>query len=263
MKTWKWMVLAVWILMSVPPGMVLGDQIKAVHLADSPWPPYTIGEIGQQATGGVGVDLVRQIFGALGIEVSIEMHPWKRVLKMAEFGRVDGPTLLMKTLEREAYLVYTDPVFEAREVFYFNKDRFGDFNWQNFSDLKPYTIGVIGGYSYGDAFLEAIGSQGLKTEEAVSTEVNFQKLYAGRIDFYLEDELVAKAVMANHEDWKGILVFAPKPVTIYDYYMAISKKSPAVELIPELNKVIARMKSDGSIMRILERSAQSSTDSGS
>ena len=115
MKGIKGTVLVFLLLVLPWPGIVRADQIETLRLADSPWPPYTLGEVGQPAAGGLVVDLVRQIYGALGIDVRIEMHPWKRVLKMVEYGRVDGPTMLMKTSEREAYLVYTDPVFEARK----------------------------------------------------------------------------------------------------------------------------------------------------
>ena len=148
-------------------------------------------------------------------------------------------------------------------MLYFRNDHFKEFNWQDFSELKPYTIGLISGYTYGEGFLAAVASQGLKIEEAVSSEVNFQKLYAGRIDLFLEDELVAKATIAKHPEWKEIFGVASKPVTTYDYYMAISRKSPALDIIPELNKVIARMKSDGTIRRILDASVQSPTEDGS
>lgn len=230
---------------------VEGEEIRMVHLGDSPWPPYTLGEVGQPATGGIAVELARKVYGALGIETRIELFPWKRVLKMAEFGKIDGPTLLMKTPERENYLAYTDAVLEARELLYYRTDRLGVFDWESFSDLKKYTIGLVAGYTYGDAFMKAIDEHGLKIERAVSSDVNFQKLYAGRIDLFLEDEVVAGAFFRTHDSWKEAFDFAANPVTVYDYYMAVSKKSPAIALLPELNQVIKKMKSDGSIKRLL------------
>ena len=239
------------LLVVFPPQASECAEIDKVDLGDGPWPPYTLGQVGREADGGLGVELVREIYRRLDIKVNIELYPWKRVLKMAEAGQVDGPTLLMKNPEREKYLVYTIPVFEGREVLFYSKKHLQNFSWDAFEDLSPYTIGLINGYIYGEEFLKAADRLGLKLEYAVTAEVNFQKLHAGRIDLVMEDPLVAGAIIRKNGEWIESITFADKPVTIYPYHMALSKKSPARELIPKLNLIIEQMRADGSIDHIL------------
>ena len=237
-------------LVVFPPRASECSEIEKLDLGDSPWPPYTLGQVGRKPDGGLGIDLVREIYKRLDVRVNIELYPWKRVLKMAETGLIDGPTLLMKNPEREKYLVYTIPVFEGREVLFYSKNHLKNFSWDDFKDLSPYTIGLINGYTYGDEFLKAAAQLGLKIEYAVTAEVNFQKLHAGRIDLVLEDPLVAGAIVRKNDEWAKIITFADKPVTIYPYYMALSRKSSARVLIPKLNLIIEQMRADGSIDHI-------------
>jgi polar amino acid transport system substrate-binding protein len=230
------------------------EESKAVHFVDSPYPPYSIGELGKAPTGGVAVELVNEIFNRLGVKLSIEMHPWKRTLKMAELGRADGITLLMRDEERSQYLTFSEVVFEGKEVFYYNRDRLKTFEWSSFADLEPYKIGLVNGYTYGEDFLKAIDIFGLKVEYDDSDDICLQKLMAGRIDLFLVDDLVSKTQIAQNDDMKKSLAVSSKPVTVYPYYVAFSRQSQAKDLLPEINRVISEMKADGSIDRVVGRS---------
>ena len=242
---------ALLVLTAIRPG--LGEEIERVVLADSPWPPYSVGEIGRPAEGGLGVELIHTIFQKLGVAVEIQLRPWNRVLKSAETGRVDGTSLLMKTPDREKFLLYTVPVFQARECLFYRTARLGEFQWTSFKDLKGYKIGLVDGYTYGPEFLAAVKSEALTTETAASAEMNFKKLFAGRIDFYLEDDVVARAVINNNQDYRQALSMAAKPVSTYDLYLSFSRLSPAAALVPQVNRIIEEMKADGAIDRILGR----------
>ena len=247
-KTIMLLLLCIVILWADRP--VFAQEVKKVHIVDEPYPPYTIGEYGGPATGGIGVEIIRELFQRLGVEVEIDLVPWKRVLKMAEVGQADGTGLLMRSLDRERYLAFTDAVLEVRELFYYRSDRMGAFEWKTFSDLKGYTISLVDGYSYDENFLKAVDRLGLKVERAESSALACRKLYAGRVDLLLENESAANALIAKNKTWKGVFKTASKPVSTFNFHLAFSKRSPAVKLLPAVNRVIAEMKQDGTIDRI-------------
>lgn len=243
--------MLVW-LVSAGGGMG-AESVQKIVFADTPGQPYIMGEIGGEPTGGIVVELVRELFGRLGIEVEINLVPWKRALKMARHGRCDGIMLLMRNPEREQFLVYSDRLFESRELLYSRADQYGQFSWQKFEDLKPYTIGLVSGYAYGSEFMEAIETLDLKVEYAPSTHINFQKLFNRRIDFYLEDQAVAETEITVRPEWRSAFRPVVRPVSSYDYYMAFSKSSPAIVLIPQINRILTQMKQDAFIDTLLGR----------
>ncbi len=228
-----------------------GEQ-KALLFVNTPYPPYSVGDYGRPE-GGIAVAITAALFRRLDIPVRQELHPWKRVLKMAETGQADGITLLMKTEQRSRFLCFTEPLFMAREVFYYRPDRLGRFQWEQFLDLKPYRIGLVEAYGYSPEFLDAVKRLSLAVEYAASDRISFQKLYAGRIDLYLCNADMGNSLIAKHPKWQNAFLKQKKPVRVYPDYMAISRRSPARKLLPRINQVISEMKADGTIDRLLNR----------
>ena len=203
-----------------------------------------------RAVGGITVDILGEIFRRLGVKLDIELYPWKRVLKMAEMGRADGVTFLLYNDERNRYLAFSDVVMQSRETFFFRPAAVGSFEWSDFADLKPYTIGLVDSYVYGGDFLEVVKKYGLEVEYAQSSEENMTKLNGGRVDLVLEDENVARALIIS-QGWSKRIRATLHAVSVTDYRMAFSRKSRAQSLLPEVNRVINEMKQDGTIDRIL------------
>lgn len=244
------LVLYAWVV----PQAVTAGEAKTVLLLEDPWPPYTLGEEGSAPTGGIAVELLREIFNRLNVPVEFKLQPWKRVLRNAEEGEADGIMLLMYEAERERFLAYSDVIFESRELLYFRRDLHENFQWNSFADLRNYTFGVVDGYTYSDEFLEAIKTQGLKTDPSMTTDMNWRKLYGKRIDFMVEGEAIANALFAGHKEYKEAFRAAARPVSTFALHMAFSKKSEAAALLPEVNRIIAEIQKDGTVDRILGRS---------
>lgn len=233
-------------------GGLAGSTMTArpVRMVNTPYPPFAVGGYGP-AQGGISVEIVRELFGRLGRTVEVELHPWKRALKMAETGRADGITLLARSSERERYLIFTEPLFDIRELFYYNSERLPGFEWDDFGDLKPYTIGMTEAYAYCPEFLEAVATRGLRVEYANTNAANFKKLHSGRIDLYLGNEIMAESVIATNAAWRRVIRPAERPVRAYPDFIALSRKSPVVHLLPEINAAIITMKRDGTMKLLL------------
>jgi polar amino acid transport system substrate-binding protein len=221
-----------------------------LHFADSPFPPYLVGQEGGPARGGAAVALVRGLFARLGIEVSITLHPWQRTLHMVKAGRADGVCLVMHSKERESYLAYSRPLFHARESLYYRQDRLPGFSWRGLADLKPYRIGVVAGYTYGGGLLRAVSELGLKVEPAPSGRRCLKKLIAGRIDLYVEEESVARTLLAELPGGERVAK-AERPLSVFAYHLALARGTGAHRLLPRLNRVLERMHREGEVRRIL------------
>ena len=233
------------------PHFSRAQETVPVRLFEDPYPPFTEGEIGKDAQGGLVVEIIREIFHRMDVPVSLELAPWKRVLKLAETGRADGVMLVMHSQERESYLALTESLFDECETLAFHKDRLAGFTWRTFSDLIPYRIGLVDGYAYNHALTEAVKELGLNVEYSSSTLANMRKLLAGRVDLIVESELVLKQHLAKYPDLRQNLVLADQRVFCFPMYMALSRKSPAMALLPRINRTIRAMKDDGTMDAIL------------
>lgn len=218
---------------------------------DEPLPPYTLGQVGGLSQGGITQKLLDAIFRRLDLKYEIQLVPFARAIKSAQAGKSDGLPLLMKNEERVQFLLFTDPILENKEVFYFSTEKTPHFQWTDYTDLKGLTIGLVNGYTYGEHFLAAIKQYDLEILYAKDTTENLRRLIAGRVDLTLEDESIVKTLLADFPEWKTRIQAADKLVTSYFWYMGVSKKSPLAERIEEINRILAAMRADGSLATIL------------
>jgi polar amino acid transport system substrate-binding protein len=150
---------------------------------------------------------------------------------------------------------YSDPVIKGHHHFYYlTQNRQLAEAAQNFttiSDFKNYTFGGTNGYWYGDK--STIESQGVKTEWASDTDALIKMLYAGRIDFFIEDEQVADAAIARlFPNDSGAFAKLPAVASYRDYYLVISRSYPhAAEIKNKFNVALKKLTDNGTINRIL------------
>lgn len=230
------------------------QETNEVTLVGDSWPPYIYGDVGGEAKGGVGVELLHEIFRRIDtVQLRFPLVPWNRALRAVEQGTHDGIGILLKTDEREQYMDYTEEVFRSFNTFWYTKKKFPDgFNWENYKDFAPYTIGLIQGHSYGKEFDQLVKIGALKTVSVSSADQLFAMLAKGRLDLVPANKLVG-ITYANALVNEGIIIQpTQKPSGIEIYYIAFSKKSSARHLIPQVNQVIRDLTEEGYITNLLE-----------
>lgn len=225
---------------------------NTIILASDPWPPFVLGNEGEQATEGVGVELIRTIFSRIkNTTVHIPLMPWKRALNDVKQGRIDGVPFLYKNPERMEYMVFTDPLFLSQDLAWYSKKQHPQgLAWQTIDDLAPYTIGGVRGYSYSPDINQAKAQKKITYVETDNADQLFTMLAGGRIDIALANKVVGSAQAKLH---------APDiPITSMDkaiaeayFYMGLSKKRQAKELIPQINQALTTLKAEGEIERII------------
>lgn len=241
-------------LLSLLCHSVSSREVRQLIFVSDPWPPFVLGKEGGKAQGGISIELCQEIFSRLGIPFSSQLHPWKRALVYLKTGEADFTFPLIQNEERSVDIAFTDTVMtDKSRVWFLGARKGGPIEWETITDLKPYRIGIVSGYSHGELFNQAIKDGILKTEPCISYEQGIRKLLHSRMDLLLGNESVIYSLIRSHPEWKGKLKYASKISSQHFYRIGISKKSPAMVLIPEINRLIGEMKTDGTIDRILRK----------
>ena len=185
-------------------------------------------------------------------DAQIVLIPWRKALNGVEKGHYDGIPLLFKTAERQAYMRFTEPLFQARTVFFYNTKAYPNgISWQEYSDLSGFRIAVQHSFSIAETFDQQI-AQGvpLSVEKMNSDEDCFQLLQLGRIDLVATNEIVGKEYLKQF----GISDrFKASSQSLYEkpFYIGFSQQTDAQHLIPQINVIIEQLRAEGEIDRIL------------
>ena len=251
LKTWIWNISSFAIL---PAVLLVNSQVFAqqvVTLVGDPWPPYVDGKLGEDATTGVAVQIVRKIFSLIeGAEVRFPLIPWNRALREVEAGKSDGIVILLKNAERERYMVFSEPLLVGENlVWSVTGNTSPAFEWRDLDDLKGLKLGVTQGYSNGEQLDRSIKNGEVTAMSAPTVEQLFAMLVYGRVDVALANNAVGYS-FARKYPVAGIKP-AALPISTEVFYIGISKKSAAAKLIPEINHAIRSLHADGYIEKII------------
>ena len=229
----------------------VGAEERIVTFVGDPWPPYVEGVLGNDAVSGIAVKIVHKIFSQIDdTSARFPLIPWQRALQEVEQGYHDGIAILLKTPEREAYMRFSVPFIVGSNLVWSAGNGSGEvFEWDQIEDFYNKRVGIIQGYSYGETFEQAFESGAISTVKTPTVEHMFAMLANGRIDIALANNAVGAALVSKFPE-AGIAA-ASKPTESDIFYLAISKKSSAVELIPKINQIIMALQSDGFIDRTI------------
>jgi len=231
------------ILWAMGPGTVLAGDLIAVDAADAPF----MYEVDGHAAGLYPLAVI-EAYRRMGMEVAIAAVPWKRALDGAD-NALNGVAGLYKTEERLKKYDYSDKLFDEVVMIYARKGH--GFAYATIEDLKGRSVGVIRGWSYGDAF-DAARRDGLFTaEEAAGDEQNFAILDAGHIDCILAIREAAAAAIASH-GWQERFEALAVPLSKNPSYVAFNKSAGKQADLRRLDAAIAAMRADGSFDRLIQ-----------
>lgn len=227
-----------------------------VTFVEDPFPPYTIGKAGQKPTGGIAVKVIEKIFEQLPeAEPEFILLPWKRALAQVEQGNIDALMHLLKTEEREKKYIFTDSIYTSYSVVFYSKQSYPDgISWDTLEDLKQYKICINDGYAIHDMLKKKNDTNSTQkyTIYPVTEKADcFKQLDQRRADIHIGNKanviafLKTKEMMSNY----GI---TNKPVYNRKVYIAFSKKSSQQKLIPKINKIISRLKMNGTIHKLIQ-----------
>ena len=228
-------------------GDAIAEQ-RVVRVAGDPYPPWTEGEVGSKATGGVAVEIAQQLFDRLGMKTLTVVYPFERGMQRIKDGSEDVILMVSKTQEREAFISFTPPIRNSRWVFFHLKEK--DFKWTQWEDFKAYRIGYVTGNNVGKEFPAAAEKYNYYIEEVKADLFNAKKLLLRRIDIALTDLEVMQRIVELNPEFQHNLDWYDKPVFESFYHLGISKKSFLAPMLPKINEVLEQMKEDGTFQDV-------------
>jgi polar amino acid transport system substrate-binding protein len=198
------------------------------------------------ALAGVGPTLATKILTELNVEFTISPQgSWQEVQDKAKEGTVDMLVSAYENNERRTYMDYSVPYLKSPVVIVVKKgDKFPLSSWKSLAGKK----GVA---NTGESFGEKLDAF-IKSDLQVSY-VPYQrafKMLAEDVADYLIIDLYPALVYSKLLQAEDKIEFLDKPVTIQYFHMTISKKSPYLKLLPEINKILTKLKEDKYIKRL-------------
>lgn len=227
----------------------------SVNLVGDPWPPYVNGELGEFAESGVGVEIIKRVFAQLDdAEVRFPLIPWERALLEVERGQSDGIAMLLKTAERERFITFSVPLVTGYNLIWSVAEADGSaYEWSAVEDLYGKRVGIVKGYSYGDEMDRSFEQGMITAVEAPNVGQLFAMLAAGRVSLIMANDAVGYELARGYDD--VAIKPSARPTNSETFYIGISKKSPAAELIPRINAAIEKLRREGTIERIVRGKA--------
>ena len=193
---------------------------------------------------GIDVEIAKEIAKELGQELEISDMELASVVPSVQSGKVDlgiaGMTIKPDRLEQ---VDFSDTYFKASQLVIVKKD-----STVTAADLNGKKIGVQDGTTGDEYACETYGSANVGKYPTGMDAV--MALTSDKIDAVIIDSYTAKALEKRNE---GIKVL-DEELTSEEYAIAVKKGN--TELLETVNKVLKRLKADGSIDKFTDQFVQ-------
>lgn len=163
-------------------------------LANGEWPPYQSASLPQY---GFASAVVSEAAALAGMQVRYDFYPWKRAEEMVRNGHIDGSLVWSRTPLRDTFAVFSEPIFNDREVIIHRRDRpLPDWpqrdSWQNVKLALP-----LGSRTFHE--LVRLERQGRVEYHRVENPANgLRMILAGRVQAMTLAESVYRELRDNH-----------------------------------------------------------------
>ncbi len=234
-------------------GQPNGAGSKTYVFMDEPYPPFTEGRIGDLATRGLSVDVLRAVFSGMESRFELHLAPFARALKAVEDGEADGMPLIMDSPDRRRYMVFSHEVLHGREFLYVSADNEEFALWKGRGQLVDKSLGLVRGYTYTEEFMKRLPDLDVRIYYSKDSEQNVKKLAEGRTDLIVGDEFLIMSVLRRNPELKDRIRRVGEPVGSYGWNIGISRGSPLAKRMDELNEVLRKLKADGTMEAIFSR----------
>ena len=201
--------------------------------------------------GGAYTEIVRELARRVGRELKIVECPFLRCLLMLNSGEADLGIGIQPTLEREDAMVFLRTPYRTSasdRVFYVRR---GDAQRiRSYADLRGLHIGVTNGSRFFDRF---DNDATLGKEAAPTNANNLSKLLLHRLDAVIMPEDQGAALVAEMGLSRQVEPAVYRERDPMPRFLAISRRSAAFDMLPNLEAAMLAMRRDGTLKAIYDR----------
>ena len=168
-------------------------QTPVLHLASLEWLPYVGRSLPDDGLSGTVAKLAIKRFGH---DVKIDYFPWKRAMQLgARDPDFIGYFPAYYTPERARECHFSAPMGHSTVGLAVLSAE--PLRWRVLDDLAGAKLGVVFGYSNGEAFDDMVKNGKLHVDGSVNDTVNLKKLLAGRVRAIVIDKAVLRYLLAT------------------------------------------------------------------
>ncbi len=152
---------------------------------------------------GILIDIVSEAFRPHGIKVEYKNIPWSRAIADTRAGKY---TAIIGAARQEApdFIFPAIPQITAHFIFYTLKDSSWYYDYHEKAILDKISFGAVNDYSYNkeiDSYIAKNKKNPSKVQLAYGEDaigMNIQKLLSGRVDAVLEENMVIRNYITEH-----------------------------------------------------------------
>ncbi len=221
-----------------------------VRIATGELPPYATADA---SDSGTALQIVRRAFALAGHEVRYQFMPWQRAQNETRAGLWDASAYWGANEDRRRDFLLSSNVLSEQWVFVHRRDQ--ALNWRSLADLKPYTLGVIKGYTYTPELWNLARQGVLKTDGTPDDLAGLRKLLLGRLDAIPMERGTACYLLLRHfsaEDARQIS-YHPRLLTdSFTTHVIFPKDRPrSGQLLEDFNRGLKQLQASGEYQRLL------------
>jgi polar amino acid transport system substrate-binding protein len=208
-------------------------------------PPFMYDRSGNAT--GLYPAIIAEAFRRMNEPFTLRALPWQRALSGADAGHWGVGGLYMNQQRLWKY-DYSEPIYEERLMVYALKGK--EFPFSSIDDLTGKKVGVMRGWTYGDAFDQAVAEGRIDAEPVNSDKANIGRLLLGRVDAILAAPETVR-LMLDELDPHDQIVELPVPMQSIKTFLSFPKSSEMHDVLKRFNKELSRMREDGTIDRLV------------
>ncbi len=182
--------------------------------------------------GGLSVAVAKAVAARFGHAVRIDHFPWKRAMQV---GGSDpdfvGYFPAYHTAERARQCHFSAPMGNSTVGLAMLAE--APLRWRVLDDLAGSKLGVVLGYSNGEAFDQLVKSGKLLVDPSESDTINLRKLLAGRIRAAVIDKAVLRYLLASDpalSKERTKLVFDDHPLAVLTLHICFQRTPQGLKL---------------------------------
>lgn len=237
------------------PGRALPLDSTLDLVTGNDFAPFT-GETLPQ--GGLLTEVVQRAFKAVGLSYEVRFMPWKRGYDGVVAGKFLATFPYVRTPEREAEVLYSDPMLEVRQLVYLHEQ--SPMQFRSPEDFKGRSICAPAGYAL-PAELTALAAAGELTRESPADLPACVRMAAsGRVDAFIIDEFTGQAAVTRAAAENDIRV-AEQPYARVGQHLVVSRTNPeAPAVLAAFNTGLKKLKDSGTLDAIVKRHLSAASD---
>lgn len=225
---------------------------RILRVAWDDYPPYQIAPDG--ARPGIDMEIVQAMAERAGYRVQFLKLPWSRQLLLLKQGGLDMAMSASKSPERARYVVWTDAYRPERVALMTVEGRAPKVASLRSLLARPVRIGVIRDSVYGGEYGALLGTPAfvLRLEFTHVNTLNLRKLYAGRLDYLIDDPIT---IQHQAQQLGGARLVQALEINRAPVYFMLGKPALAQQpgLLTRLNRGLAELRRSGQLRAIFAR----------